>query len=104
MKKGGSLVVNDYEIHPITVLIGDEKYPENVNEKLKASVEKALIINAADIAEKLGNIKAQNVVLLGALIKALDLMDINWEEILKSNVPAKAFELNKEAIKLGFNA
>ncbi len=104
LKKGGSLVVNDYEIHPITVLIGDEKYPENVNEKLKASVEKALIINAADIAEKLGNIKAQNVVLLGALIKALDLMDINWEEILKSNVPAKAFELNKEAIKLGFNA
>lgn len=104
LKKGGSLVVNDYEIHPITVLIGDEKYPENVNEKLKTSVEKALIINAADIAEKLGNIKAQNVVLLGALIKALDLMDINWEEILKSNVPAKAFELNKEAIKLGFNA
>lgn len=101
LKKGGALVVNDYEIHPITVLIGSEKYPESVSEKLREAVENVNIINAAEIAEGLGNIKAQNVVLLGALIKALNLTDLNWDEIIEENVPKKAVELNKKAIRLG---
>lgn len=101
LKKDGYLVVNDYEIHPVTVLIGEEKYPENVNGRLKEAVENTIIIDAANIAEQLGNIKAQNVVLLGALIKALKLENIDWNEIIASLVPAKAVDLNKEALKKG---
>jgi indolepyruvate ferredoxin oxidoreductase, beta subunit len=104
LKEGGKLVVNDYEMVPVTVLIGDEKYPENVNEALKATGADTLIINAADIAVKLGNIKAQNVVLLGALIKALDLDKINWNEVLEVVIPAKAIELNKKALASGMQA
>lgn len=104
LREGGKLVVNDYEIVPVTVLIGDEKYPENVNEKLKAIGAHTLIINASDIAVKLGNIKAQNVVLLGALLKALNLDKINWDEILEASVPAKAIEINKKALALGMQA
>jgi len=104
LREGGKLVVNDYEIVPVTVLIGDEKYPENVNEKLKAIGVHTLIINASDIAVKLGNIKAQNVVLLGALLKALNLDKINWDEILEASVPAKAIEINKKALALGMQA
>jgi len=104
LREGGKLVVNDYEIVPVTVLIGDEKYPENVNEKLKAIGAHTLIINASDIAVKLGNIKAQNVVLLGALLKALNLDKINWNEILEASVPAKAIEINKKALALGMQA
>ncbi len=104
LKKGGSLVVNDYEIHPVPVLIGEEKYPELVNERLKKTVENITIINAAKIAEDLGNIKAQNVVLLGALIKALKLENINWNEILQALVPVKAIELNKKALIKGMQS
>ena len=104
LKKGGYLVVNDYEIHPVTVLIGKDKYPEDINQGLKAAVENTIIVDATGIAEGLGNIKAQNVVLLGALIKALNLNDINWEEAIENTVPSKAIELNKKALAAGKEA
>lgn len=101
LKKDGYLVVNNYEIHPVPVLIGQEEYPENVNEKLKQTVKNTIVVNATKIAEELGNIKAQNVVLLGALIKALNLEDIDWNGVLETAVPPKAFELNKKALQKG---
>ena len=104
LREGGKLVVNDYEIVPVTVLIGDEKYPQNVSEKLRATGADTLMIKAADIATKLGNIKAQNVVLLGALLKALNLDKINWDEVLETIVPKKAIEINKKALVLGMQA
>ncbi len=103
LKKQGHVVINDYEIHPVPVLTGKEKYPENVNERLTDLVENIVIINAAKIAESLGNIKAQNVVLLGTLIKVLQLEDINWEEVIGEIVPSKAIELNKKAFKAGMD-
>lgn len=104
LKKGGHLVVNDYEIHPVTVLIGRDKYPENINEGLRSAVDNTIIVDAAGIAENLGNIKAQNVVLLGALIKALNLQNLNWEESIENTVPPKAIELNKKALAAGMEA
>ena len=104
LKKDGYLVVNDYEIHPVPVLIGQEKYPEDVNGRLKNTVENTIIVNAAKIAEELGNIKAQNVVLLGALLKALKLDNIDWNEVLEGVVPSKAIELNKKALIKGMEA
>jgi len=104
LKDGGHLVVNDYEIHPVPVLIGEEKYPEGVSEELKNRIPNTLIINAAKIAKELGNIKAQNVVLLGALLKALNLEEINWEDVVASLVPEKAIDLNKKALKAGMEA
>ncbi|MBE6061360.1 MAG: indolepyruvate oxidoreductase subunit beta [Clostridium sulfidigenes] len=101
LKEGGHLIVNDYEIHPVPVLIGLEKYPEGVNEALRSTAENTVIIKAAEIAKDLGNMKAQNVVLLGALLKALDIKDVNWEEVVASLVPAKAVELNKKALVAG---
>jgi len=104
LKKDGYLVVNDLEIYPVPVLIGAEKYPENVNEKLKAAVEKTIILDANGIAEELGNIKTQNVVIVGALIKALGLDNMDWNEVLEGVVPPKAIELNKKALALGMDA
>jgi len=104
LKEGGHLIVNDYEIHPVPVLIGQEKYPEAVNEVIKSTVENTVIVKAAEIAKELGNIKAQNVVLLGALLKALDIKEVNWEEVVASLVPSKAVELNKKALAAGMES
>ena len=73
LKKGGRLVVNDFEIYSLPVLTGAAKYPDEVVEKLEKEVPDLKIFNAGEIAEGLGNIKAQNVVLLGALVKAMGL-------------------------------
>jgi len=101
LKKGGRLVVNDFEIYSLPVLTGAAKYPDEVVEKLKKEVPDLKIFNAGEIAEGLGNIKAQNVVLLGALVKAMGLEDINWESVLNELVPAKLLDLNIKAFKAG---
>ena len=72
-----------------------------VNEALRSTAENTVIIKAAEVAKDLGNMKAQNVVLLGALLKALDIKEVNWEEVVASLVPAKAVELNKKALVAG---
>lgn len=103
LKKGGHLIVNDYEIHPVPVLIGAEKYPQNVDAELKSTVENTIIVDAADIAEKLGNIKAQNMVLLGTLVKALNITEIDWEKIIELIIPNRNSDLNKKALKFGMS-
>jgi len=104
LKKGGWLVVNDCEIKSLPVLTGLAQYPENVNELLKAEVENCKIFNALEIASELGNVKVQNIVLLGALVKALGIDDIDWECVLEKLVPPKAIEINKKAFVKGMEA
>ena len=103
LKDGGSIVINDYEIYSLPVLIGKEQYPQDVIERIMEKVQNTKIIRAAQIAEALGNIKAQNIVLLGALIKALGLENLDWEQVVKDNLPAKMHDLNVKAIKAGMD-
>ena len=101
LKDGGHAVVNDYEIHPVPVLIGKESYPKGVKEKVQREVKNSIFVKAGDIAKELGNIKAQNVVLLGAVIKALELDKMDWDGVIERLVPKKAVELNKKAFRVG---
>ncbi|HAJ93710.1 MAG TPA: indolepyruvate oxidoreductase subunit beta [Synergistaceae bacterium] len=101
LRKGGRLVVNNFEIYSLPVLTGAAKYPDEVVEKLEKEVPDLKIFNAGEIAESLGNIKAQNVVLLGALVKAMGLEDIDWESVLKELIPPKLLDLNLKAFKAG---
>lgn len=101
LKKGGTLVVNNFEIYSLPVLTGAAEYPEGVIEKLKAEVPNTKSFNAGEIAESLGNIKSQNVVLLGALVKAMGLEDLDWHAVLAETVPPKLLELNIRAFEAG---
>lgn len=53
------------------------------------------------MVEEIGNIKAQNVVLLGALVKAMGLESLDWESVIEELVPARLLELNIAAFKAG---
>lgn len=101
LKEGGSLVVNDHEIYSLPVLTGAAKYPDAIIEKLKAAVPNIKVFNAGKIAEELGNIKAQNTVLLGALVKAMELEDIDWAVVLEELIPPKLLQLNMSSFQAG---
>ncbi|MCF0142575.1 MAG: indolepyruvate oxidoreductase subunit beta [Parasporobacterium sp.] len=102
LKKGGTVVTDTHEINPMTVLTGDAAYPHDAIEDLKKVIDKVVVVDAAKEAENLGNIKAQNIVLLGALVKELGLDDINWKDIIAGNVPEKMIDLNLKAFELGY--
>ncbi len=102
LKEGGILVTDTREIFPMPVLTGASEYPHDAIEKLQAAVPNVVVVEAAKVAEELGNVKAQNIVLLGALVKQLGLSDIDWKAIIAKSVPAKSVELNFAAFDKGF--
>lgn len=107
LKKKGTLIVNDYEIYPLPVLLGQRAYPDNVLAELTRYVEKQegrlKVLEAHKLAAELGNVKAQNIVLLGTVIKALGLEQLDWVEVLKSFLPPKLHEINIKALERGLS-
>ena len=94
LKPDGIAVINDYSIPSATVAAGLETYPEGC-------LDKCYTLDAAKIAMDLGSAKCMNIVLFGAMTKALELDDIDWEEIIRETVPPKFLELNLAAYRAG---
>ncbi|MCR6545609.1 indolepyruvate oxidoreductase subunit beta [Dehalobacterium formicoaceticum] len=103
LKKGGKLLINDHEIYSLPVLIGQQAYPENIIDKIREQVEHVKAFDAVSMAEELGNIKTQNMILLGALIKALELDHVEWSELVRDHLPEKVHDLNLKALEAGMN-
>ncbi len=104
LKKGGQIVTDDREIHPMSVLIGAAEYPHDALDRLGETVENLTVLKANEIAEELGNVRVSNIVLLGALVKkmGLDQEGIDWKELVGNMVPAKAKEINLTAFEKGY--
>lgn len=103
LKPDGVVVINDYEIPSAPILSGKADYPQGIIELIE---EKAVtkVINAAEIAEKLGSMKVMNVVLLGALIKSMNLTEIDWEKVIRDLVKEKFVDLNIKALNAGMDS
>lgn len=97
------MVVNTYRIPSMPILSGAKTYPENIIEKLAEKVS-TMSLDATKIAADLGNPKSANIVLLGALIKALGMTDIDWKDIIARTVKPNFVEINKQAFDAGFAA
>ncbi len=100
LKQDGKMVINDFEIPSVPIQQGMAKYPDGILEDLtnKASVS---VFKAGEIAEALGNSKTMNIVLLGALTKAMDFPGIDWEDVIKNNVKKGFEEINIKAFRAG---
>lgn len=104
LKDGGTLVVNNEEIPSQSVVIGEETYPADVLEEIRRHIDQVKVVDASVMAQKLGNEKAANMVLLGTIIHAMGLEQIHWDAILKDNIKPKFLELNQKAIQMGMGA
>ncbi|MCF6464048.1 indolepyruvate oxidoreductase subunit beta [Clostridium sp. Cult1] len=103
LKPNGKVVVNDYEIPSAPILAGKQDYPKGVINIIENKAN-ASVINAGKIAEELGNTKVMNVVLFGALIKAMDLTHIDWEKVIKDTVKEKFVDINIKAFHAGMDS
>ena len=100
LKPKGKLVVNDYMIPPAPVLSGKIEYPKGIIEDLQNKVH-TININAAEEAKKLGNIKTLNIIMLGALIKAMGIDEVDWESVIREEVKDKFVDINIKAFNVG---
>ena len=76
-------------------MLSSEKLAEKINDlgvKLDA-------LDALSLAEKAGNSKAVNIVLMGRLSKLFDFTEEEWLTAIEQSVPEKFLELNKKAFE-----
>lgn len=103
LKPTGTAIINDYAINSSTVASGAEVYPDNCVQAMNDNF-KTIVLNAGEIAIKLGNAKCMNVVLFGAMCDSLGCDNIDWEEVVAETVPEKVRELNIKAFRAGREA
>ena len=103
LKPDGTIVVNTVEIPSMSVITGDEVYPEDVLQEIEKHA-KTVAVDATALARELGNEKAANIILLGTIIKAMGLTRIDWDAILEANIKPRFLELNKKALQVGIEA
>ena len=103
LKPGGVAVINDYEMPSSTVAAGLCQYPQGCLEAMQSHF-KCYTLNAAQIALDLGSAKCRNIVLFGAMTRALHMDDIDWESVIRDTVPPKFLELNLKAFRAGRDA
>jgi indolepyruvate ferredoxin oxidoreductase, beta subunit len=104
LSKDASIILNTEEIYPPAVNMGDSEYPNDVIDFLKNHYPKVIALNAAKLAQKAGNIRAANVVLLGAVSNLMNIEKFVWESVIKTSFPQKLVKLNLDAFQMGITA
>jgi indolepyruvate ferredoxin oxidoreductase beta subunit len=100
LKDNGTIVMNDYVIPPLPVLTGKKEYPKDIETELH-KIATVIKLDAAQEARKMGNPKVMNVILLGTIVKKMNLQDIDWASIIKENVKANFADINIKALNAG---
>ncbi len=103
IKPDGKVIMNDYRIPSAPILSGQADYPEGLKEEIQKKAD-LQIIDAAKMAMEIGQPKAMNVVLLGALVGSMDLMSVDWEKIIRENVRPQFVEGNLKAFRRGMDS
>lgn len=100
LRPAGRVVVNNLRIASAPILAGRATYPDNVIDLVRAKA-RTDVVDAHAIAEGLGNVRAQNIVLLGGLVELLGLGAVDWEGVVAQTVKAAFVDLNIAALRAG---
>jgi len=101
LRPGGAMVVNAQEIFPSSVATGQERYPEDVVERLRAVTDRLYMVDALAAALSMREVRAVNMVMAGAASHFLPLPGEAYEEALKARLPGKLVEVNVRAFHAG---
>lgn len=114
LRPGALALVNLAAIEPVTVTSGGQAYPDDdtVMEKISQVTNKVVYLDGEATASGLGNIRAANVVLLGALSALMEREGLTgvklsadvWLNVIVQRVPPKYVELNRQAFNAGRKA
>ncbi len=103
LRPEGVAIVNNHALRPLSVNLGDERYPgdEEIANILRRGSERIYFIKGTERVKKLGNIKILNVFLLGCASVFLPLKIRVWQDIISQHVPPGVRELNITAFSQG---
>jgi indolepyruvate ferredoxin oxidoreductase beta subunit len=111
LRMGALALVNLAAIEPVTVTSGGQPYPDDItlHQKISQVTQEVIYVDGEAIAQSLGNVRAANVVLLGALsalmeregLTGAELCADTWLKVIITRVPLKYVDLNRQAFQAG---
>lgn len=91
LNKDSKVIVNTQKIYPPSVATGIETYPEGIIETMEARGLKVYAIDAFALAKEVGELRAVNMVMVGALSGFLPVGPEVFHEVINERVK-KGFE------------
>jgi len=101
LKPDGKVIINNEEIYPPSVNLGDIAYPGDVIDFVKKHFKDVKVVDATAMALRSGDKRMANTVILGVLSSYLDIEVDIWEDVLKKRFPPKILGENINAFRLG---
>jgi indolepyruvate ferredoxin oxidoreductase beta subunit len=104
LAKDGKALINNTDIVPVTVSSGLQQPVSDFETRLAKAFPDALVVDAAKIAEEVGNVRTMNMVIAGALSALTPFRESQWAKAMEESFTgpkAKLLDLNKKAFDLG---
>jgi indolepyruvate ferredoxin oxidoreductase, beta subunit len=97
----GRVLINHHDLMPITVSSGQQPAPEDLDGLVNRLYPKAIMVAATRLATELGQVRAANMVLAGALSRWTPFGVEAWQEAMRARIPARLLALNERAFAAG---
>jgi len=101
LHKESNVVLNTQKILPSSVATGVDTYPEDTVDQLRSRGLSIFPIDAFDIAKSVGETRAVNMVLVGALSVFLPVGADVFLDVINEKVPERFRTVNREAFVKG---
>jgi len=101
LRSQGKIIMNDHRVNPPIVNLGEMEYPRNIPETIRSKFKDFYLIKGTEIALQVGDVRAANVVLLGAMSKFFEIDQELWLKTILNYLPPKVHEVNRKAFAAG---
>jgi indolepyruvate ferredoxin oxidoreductase beta subunit len=103
LKPGAVVIVNTYEQPPLSVSLGQEKYPadDEIKTALRRRTDRIYFIDANKKAKELGNVRTLNILMLGCFSVFAPIDVAVWKESISRRLPENVREINLAAFDMG---
>jgi indolepyruvate ferredoxin oxidoreductase beta subunit len=103
LRLDGVAIINDYEQPPLSVSLGQEKYPTNdaITAALKRRTVKIYLVAGSGRTKELGNVRTLNIFMLGCLSVFAPLSGDAWQESISRRIPEHLRDINLIAFEKG---
>jgi indolepyruvate ferredoxin oxidoreductase beta subunit len=107
LRPGGTVLIGEMRIPPLTVSSGDDVYPDDdvIRGQVGQKTDRLVLVPSLTLAEGAGTARAHNVVVLGALSSLLDdVPEEVWRQVIARRVPQRYVDVNMAAFEAGRQA
>jgi indolepyruvate ferredoxin oxidoreductase, beta subunit len=101
LRSDGIIILNNKQIVPPSADQTNNPYPSDIVGSMEGEGFRVCTLDSLAIAREVGNLKVENVIMVGALSSFLEFPMNVWEQAISESVPQKTVLMNIEAFKKG---